>query len=228
MAQLDSQVQKLLDYDRLRGPDGAMAVRKGQAEERASLNDDINASYASIEALQDKLLPVRQAQIEMEVEVGPLKYIAELIYGDQAVDYFDESVRWVIILLIITFDPLAIVLLLAASMGFRDKKLAKVFYDDGDMKVSPDNVTNLDEEIEMPIMQPIVMPMNEPIIREEMYVEPEYFGDQMIEDVDDVPDDNYDTMTEDEEMVDEEERKIDLSQAEVNRIRKHLNFTTTK
>ena len=228
MAQLDSQVQKLLDYDRLRGKDGAMAVRKGQAEERASLNDDINASYASIEALQDKLLPVRQAQIEMEVEVGPLKYIAELIYGDQAVDYFDESVRWVIILLIITFDPLAIVLLLAASMGFRDKKLAKVFYDDGDMKVSPDNVTNLDEEIEMPIVQPIVMPMNEPIIREEMYVEPEYFGGQMIEDVDDVPDDNYDTMTEDEEMVEEEERKIDLSQAEVNRIRKHLNFTTTK
>ena len=205
-----------------------MAVRKGQAEERASLNDDINASYASIEALQDKLLPVRQAQIEMEVEVGPLKYIAELIYGDQAVDYFDESVRWVIILLIITFDPLAIVLLLAASMGFRDKKLAKVFYDDGDMKVSPDNVTNLDEEIEMPIMQPIVMPMNKPIIREEMYVEPEYFGGQMIEDVEDVPDDNYDTMTEDEEMVEEEERKIDLSQAEVNRIRKHLNFTTTK
>ena len=230
MAQLDSQVQKLLDYDRLRGPDGAMAVRKGQAEERASLNDDINASYASIEALQDKLLPVRQAQIEMEVEVGPLKYIAELIYGDKAVDYFDESVRWVIILLIITFDPLAIVLLLAASMGFRDKKLAKVFYDDGDMKVSPDNVTNLDEEIEMPTVQSHSMPMFEPTMMEPTNIMAE--DDIAIPDSDDlneyeviadVPDDDYDVSVDSDE-----ERKIDLSQEEVNRIRKHLNFTTTK
>ena len=214
MGQLDAQVQTLIDYDRVRGKEGAMAVRKGQAEERASLNDDINASYASIEALQEKLLPVRQAQIEMEVEVGPLKYIAELIYGDQAVDHFDESVRWVIILLIITFDPLAIVLLLAASMGFRDKKLAKVFYDDGNMKVSPDNVTNLDEEIEMPIV--------EPIIQEQVSKEPEYFEDQMIEEVDDLPDDNYDSIT--EETEDEDNESHHMTKEEMATIKKHLNL----
>ena len=166
----------------------------------------------------------------MEVEVGPLKYIAELIYGDQAVDYFDESVRWVIILLIITFDPLAIVLLLAASMGFRDKKLAKVFYDDGDMKVSPDNVTNLDEEIEMPTVQSHSMPMFEPTMMEPTNIMAE--DDIAIPDSDDlneyeviadVPDDDYDVSVDSDE-----ERKIDLSQEEVNRIRKHLNFTTTK
>ena len=227
MAQLDSQVQKLLDYDRVRGKDGAIAVRKSQAEERASLNEDINTSYASIEALQDKLLPIRQSQIELEVEVGPLKYIAELIYGDNAVDYFDESVRWVIILLIITFDPLAIVLLLAASMGFRDKQLAKVFYDDGNMKVSPDNVTNLDE-VEMPIVKPTPITMPEQIMKTDV-VEPEYFGDQLIEEVDDLPDDDYDTIDKEvEDVQDEERERIDLSQAEVDRIRKHLNFTLTK
>jgi len=222
MGQLDAQVQTLIDYDRVRGKEGAIAVRKSQAEERAALNDDINASYASIEAMQDKLLPIRQSQIELEVEVGPLKYIAEMIYGDTAKDHFDEAVRWVIILLIITFDPLAIVLLLAASMGFRDKKMAKVFYDDGNMKVSPDNVTNLDEEIEMPIVEPRVMPQFEPIIKEQVSKEPEYFEDQLIEEVDDLPDDNYDSIT--EETEDEDNESHHMTKEEMVTIKKHLNL----
>ena len=227
MKQLDDQVRTLIYHDRIRGKEGSIAVRNGQAAERSALNEEINSSYASIESLQEKLMPIRQAQIELEVEVGPLKYIAELIYGDKAVDYFDESVRWVIILLIITFDPLAIVLLLAASMGFRDKKLAKVFYDDGNMKVSPDNVTNLDE-VEMPIVKPTPIMMPEQIMKTDV-VEPEYFGDQLIEEVDDLPDDDYDTIDKEvEDVQDEERERIDLSQAEVDRIRKHLNFTLTK
>ena len=221
MGQLDAQVQTLIDYDRVRGKEGAMAVRKNQAEERASLNDDINASYASIEAMQDKLLPIRQSQIELEVEVGPLKYIAELIYGDDATDHFDEAVRWVIILLIITFDPLAIVLLLAASMGFRDKKMAKVFYDDGNMKVSPDNVTNLDEEIEIPIVQPRVMPQYEPMIREPANVEPEYFEDKLVEEVDDIPEDDYDVDISDDENRDEKEN---MTITRHRQIKNHLNI----
>ena len=50
------------------------------------------------------------------MEVGPLKYIAELIYGDEASDHFDAAVRWVIILLVVVFDPLAVTLLLAANL----------------------------------------------------------------------------------------------------------------
>lgn len=56
-------------------------------------------------------------QKKVEVEVGPLKYIAELIYGDGAKDHFDSAVRWVIILLIIVFDPLAVILLIAANFS---------------------------------------------------------------------------------------------------------------
>jgi hypothetical protein len=50
-----------------------------------------------------------------EVEVGPLKYIAELIYGDKAKDYLDKAVRLVILMLVFVFDPLAVMLLIAAS-----------------------------------------------------------------------------------------------------------------
>ena len=53
----------------------------------------------------------------MEAEIGPLKYIAELIYGEQAKSHFDQAVRAVIIILIVVFDPLAVIMLIAANFG---------------------------------------------------------------------------------------------------------------
>ena len=55
-----------------------------------------------------------------EVEVGPLKYIAALIYGDDAKSMLDETVRYVILLLIFVFDPLAVLLVVAANITIRD------------------------------------------------------------------------------------------------------------
>lgn len=115
LGQLDQTVQTLMDYDRIRGKEGAIAVRKDQAEERASLNETIDTSVAAIEGLQKELFPLQKEVLELEVEVGPLKYIAELIYGEEAKSHFDEAVRWVILLLISVFDPLAVSLLLAWS-----------------------------------------------------------------------------------------------------------------
>ena len=54
-----------------------------------------------------------------EVEVGPIKYIAALIYGDEAKNYLDNTVRYVILLLIFVFDPLAVLLLISANMSYR-------------------------------------------------------------------------------------------------------------
>jgi len=144
LGQLDQTVQVLLDADRIRGRSGALATRKGQAEERDSLNQDIDDAYGRIEEYQEELSPLKQEKLAIEVEVGPLKYIAELIYGENAEDYFDEAVRWVIILLIITFDPLAVVLLLAATQGFEERRKSKVFYDDGSHRVDPTNVVDIE------------------------------------------------------------------------------------
>jgi len=140
LSQLDAQVQTLIDYDRIRGRSGSIATRKGQAEERQTLNESIDAAYTRIEELQTELAPIKQEKLAIEVEVGPLKYIAELIYGqDNAEDYFDEAVRAVIILLIITFDPLAVVLLLAATQGFSLRKQEKM------MVFNPDNVADIED-----------------------------------------------------------------------------------
>lgn len=120
LSQLDQQVAVLIEYDRIRGPEGSIAVRKSQQEERSLLNEAIDAAYIQIDGLQEDLAPLQKDRLALEVEVGPLKYIAELIYGDEARDHFDESVRWVIILIIFVFDPLAVLLLIAANMSLKN------------------------------------------------------------------------------------------------------------
>ena len=145
LGQLDQTVQVLLDADRIRGRSGALATRKGQAEERSTLNESIDTAYDRIEQYQTELTPLAQEKLAIEVEVGPLKYIAELIYGEEAEDYFDEAVRWVIILLIITFDPLAIVLLLAANQSLSNRKKEKmVMFDPDNVADIEDNLVNVD------------------------------------------------------------------------------------
>jgi len=145
LGQLDQTVQVLLDADRIRGRSGALATRKGQAEERDLLNQSINDAYGLIEQYQTELSPLQQEKLAIEVEVGPLKYIAELIYGNQAEDYFDEAVRIVILLLIFTFDPLAIVLLLAANQGFSQRKKEKlVAFDMDNVADIEDNLVDVD------------------------------------------------------------------------------------
>lgn len=115
ISQLDAQVQTLIQYDRIRGPSGSISVRESQSEEREALNQTINQSYDRVEELQKRLTPLKSKSLALEAEIGPLKYIAELIYGDEAKDHFDETVRWVIILIIFVFDPLAVSLLIAWS-----------------------------------------------------------------------------------------------------------------
>ena len=79
--------------------------RKKQEEERTLLTN----SKAELQLSQDKI----------EAEVGPIKYVAELIYGENAQDNFDKSVRFVILILIFVFDPLAVLLLIAANISLR-------------------------------------------------------------------------------------------------------------
>jgi hypothetical protein len=111
ISQLDDQIQTLIEYDRIRGDEGSISTREKQKDERAELNSIIDSSMEEIATLNKEKLVLSKEQIELEAEVGPLKYIAELIYGDNAKDHFDEAVRWVILLLIFVFDPLAVLLL---------------------------------------------------------------------------------------------------------------------
>lgn len=86
--------------------------------DRAALEKQRQEAEAELIELNTTLNTLKTANAKREVEVGPLKYIAELIYGDEAKDHFDSAVRAVIILIVAVFDPLAVLLLIAANMSF--------------------------------------------------------------------------------------------------------------
>ena len=93
--------------------------RKKQEEERTALNTAINDASDKIAELTNKKASLSLEQDKIEAEIGPIKYVAELIYGEQAQDNFDKSVRFVILILIFVFDPLAVLLLIAANISLR-------------------------------------------------------------------------------------------------------------
>lgn len=106
--------------------DRANRIRVRQATERTELNRSIKESSKNISRLNQELAPLQKTNLKAEAEIGPLKYVAELIYGAEAQNHFDSAVRFVIILIVLVFDPLAVLLLIAANISFTnlpDKKV---------------------------------------------------------------------------------------------------------
>ena len=121
VSQLDKAVQVLIDYDRIRGPSGALAVRESQNEERAQLSIIIDDAYDKIDTMSMEKLELDKEQLALEAEVGPIKYIAAFIYGDDLdSNLLDKAVRWIIITIIFVFDPLAVLLIVAANMTLKE------------------------------------------------------------------------------------------------------------
>lgn len=103
-----------------KGADKSNAIRRAQQRDRAALAKDIEANQKLIAKLNDEAAPIRAEIRKVEAEVGPLKYIAKFIYGESGADenMLEKAVTWVIILIVIVFDPLAVIMLLAAQMTF--------------------------------------------------------------------------------------------------------------
>ena len=120
LEQMNAQVDQMLGRtDTERGTERAVVIRKQQAKERAALQTEIAKSQKIIQQLQAERAPFAAEARKVEAEVGPIKYIAALIYGDNPdQNILERAVRWVIILIVIVFDPLALTLILAANKQF--------------------------------------------------------------------------------------------------------------
>ena len=114
--QMDEQVDQLLSRtSEGQGAERAVLVRRTQAKEREKLLLDIANAQKEITKLNEEKAPLASELRKITAEVGPIKYIAELIYGEADDSVIDKAVRWVIILIVAVFDPLAIALLIAAN-----------------------------------------------------------------------------------------------------------------
>lgn len=105
----------------------ATKLRKSQEEERAALQKLITQSNDTISNLNKEKLLLDQQVKKIEAEVGPIKYVAALVYGDNPdVNTLEKAVRWMIIILVVVFDPLAVVLILAAASGLQQTSTSSV------------------------------------------------------------------------------------------------------
>ena len=117
LQQMDAQVDSLLGRtDTERGAERAVLVRKQQARERASLQTEIVTAQKKIARLQQERAPLAAEFRKIEADVGPVKYIAAFVYGDNPdANVLERAVSWIIILIVIVFDPLALCLILASN-----------------------------------------------------------------------------------------------------------------
>jgi len=135
LSQLDNQVNARLD----RGTDEASAersvqIRRNQRTERAALNKEIVTAQNEIQTLNQQLAELNQQKAplsrelrKVEAEVGPVKYIAALIYGDNPdANLLERAVRYVTLMIVIVLDPVAILLLLASQYSFQQIRLKKL------------------------------------------------------------------------------------------------------
>ena len=121
LKQMDEGVDQVLGRSTSEtGADKAVALRRSQQKERARLQAEISQSQKSIAELNNARAPIAAEVRKVEAEVGPIKYIAALVYGDSPdTNILERAVRWVIILIVAVFDPLALVLILAAQQSIK-------------------------------------------------------------------------------------------------------------
>ena len=121
LKQMDDAVDQIMGRsDDEKGADKAVAVRRSQAKERTRLLAEIEVEQKRISQLSEERAPFAAEFRKVESEVGPIKYIAALVYGDNPdSSILEKAVRLVIILIVAVLDPLALVLVLAGQQSIR-------------------------------------------------------------------------------------------------------------
>lgn len=120
LKQMDEAVDQVMGRSTdEKGADKAVALRRSQTKERTRLLNEITAEQKVITQLSEERAPIAAEVRKVEAEVGPIKYIANFIYGDNPdANILEKAVTWVIIIIVIVFDPLAVILLLASQYSF--------------------------------------------------------------------------------------------------------------
>lgn len=151
LQQMDAAVNNLVgDVNRV---ERAVQIRNSQRRERASLTTSITESNTKIQQLQKQKAELNVGQRKLETEVGPIKYVAQLVYGADDATTLDKAIQLLTLMLIFVFDPLAILLVIAANLSMKKETPVTVIpptknFADALSKSEPatrvDNTTNMD------------------------------------------------------------------------------------
>jgi hypothetical protein len=119
LQQMDSQVEQALARTTDdKGTERSVQIRRGQQKERSALLAEIGSAQTRIARLNEERAPISAELRKVEAEVGPLKYVAALLYGDNPdQNILEKAVRFVIIMIVMVFDPLAVLMLIAVNQS---------------------------------------------------------------------------------------------------------------
>ena len=159
LSQLDAQVNEMIGRSTsTRAVNRSITIRKQQDKERSVLIHSIEESQSRINELREELIPYKAQNRQLEAEVGPIKYIAALIYGENPDEnLLEKAIRWVILLIVGVFDPLAVVMLIAANWSMRHRSESVTVSESGlglvqsipqpisNLKPKPNTVSNLED-----------------------------------------------------------------------------------
>jgi hypothetical protein len=157
LSQMDAQVNERLSRSTDdRGAERAVQIRRQQQAERTRLQNDISRAQGTIAKLNEERAPIAAEVRKVEAEVGPIKYIAALIYGDNPdANLLEKAVTWVIMIIVFVFDPLAVLMLLGAQMTYkwhREKESAEELAE-GNSPIGPsENLSTTVTETPWPFM----------------------------------------------------------------------------
>jgi chaperonin cofactor prefoldin len=117
---LDTLDQALQRYIELGAISKGLAKIGAMDNETSLLKTKVEGLENEIDGLSDEKYGLKTELNLAEVEVGPIRYVASMLYDDVSESQLEEAVRWIIILLIFVFDPLAVMLVIAANISLRD------------------------------------------------------------------------------------------------------------
>lgn len=168
LIQMDAAVdQTMARSTSEQGADKAANLRRSQQRERAALQKDISTAQAAIAKLNEERAPMAKDLRAIEAEVGPIKYIAAFVYGSNPdANLLEKAVTWVIIIIVVVFDPLAVILLLASQYSFqwfRKERESAELINAGFVPVTQetvDEIRELAKDVEVDLDQPL--PLDEP------------------------------------------------------------------
>ena len=150
LKQMDEAVDQVMGRSSdEKGADKAVAVRRSQQKERVRLQSEIQAEQKTITTLGEEAAPLRAEFRKVESEVGPIKYIAALVYGDNPdANILEKAVRLVIIMIVLVFDPLALTLILAANKQFEWARAGTGGFVHDEPKYEPDDGPLTEEQLD--------------------------------------------------------------------------------
>ena len=123
LSQYDEAVDQIMGRSKdERGAERANQVRKAQQKDRERIITETKKLQKEIQTLTEEKLPLSLEVRKAESDLGPIKYVAEVVYGTQDRDIIDKAVRLVIFIIIVVFDPLAVLLLIAANQTYKQNK----------------------------------------------------------------------------------------------------------